>query len=113
MDPSTEVIRKLKNKFAAKKLRDCKRVKWQQLSLELEQAQSTITSLNDSLRSANAQLSDAKYRLSKLDCFVPMPQGLDVDISSMGFEPELLLISTAGPIVWPDNFPLMDDPPVK
>ena len=37
VDPSTEVIRKLKNKFAAKKLRDCKRVKWQQLSLELEQ----------------------------------------------------------------------------
>ena len=122
-NPTQQNVRKIKNKIAAKRLRDFKREQFHQLTQELENANSTITFLQDALRNSQAQLNEAKYKLLRFDADTPLatpttseenkneaPLTAELDVSELLFQDgtELMLISTDGPIMWPETFPILD-----
>jgi hypothetical protein len=115
-NPTKINVRKIKNKIAAKKLRDLKRKQFSQITMELEIAKGTITALNDTLRGVQNQLTETKRKLLRAETHLgPVaPQDhltVELDCANLLLqsEPEeLMLITTNGPIVWPDCFPLYD-----
>ena len=119
-NPTKLNVRKIKNKIAAKKLRDLKREQFSQLTVELETAKGTITALKDALRGVQNQLNETKHKLSRAETNnigATMPQDHDeltveldcANLARLHATPEeLMLITTDGPIVWPDCFPLFD-----